>query len=172
VIALAFFRKTRRVGALLRSSSNAWSGLFRLWLIVFVAGAFLGRAPAKGGEGQFESLSIVTGTGTHNFSVEVMRTQPELEKGLMYRTSMPEDHGMLFDFQTEQSVMMWMKNTYIPLDMLFMDKTGKVVGIVANAKPMSEQILTAAVPTYAVLELNGGQAAKIGLRVGDKVNHP
>jgi uncharacterized protein len=169
-----FSQKIRCAGLLLRWPLD-WrglAGLFRLCLIAFAAFALLTRASANAGEGQFEPLSIITGTGTHNYSVEVMRTQPELEKGLMYRTSMPADRGMLFIFKVEQSVMMWMKNTYIPLDMLFMDKTGRVVGIVANAKPMSEQILTAAVPTFAVLELNGGEAAKIGLKVGDKVDHP
>ncbi len=154
---------SRRVGRLIS---------FLRFSLVFAAVAILTHAQAFAGEGRFEPLSIVTATGTHPFSVEVMRTPSELEKGLMYRTSMPADHGMLFDFQSEQSVMMWMKNTYIPLDMIFMAKTGRVVGIVANAKPMSEQILSAAVPTYAVLELNGGEAAKIGLKVGDKVNHP
>jgi uncharacterized protein len=172
VAILNFSCKTGRARALFRSPRAVRGACFRLALIAFVAVAILGRASAIAGEGQFEPLSIITGTGTHNFSVEVMRTQPELEKGLMYRTSMPEDHGMLFNFRVEQSIMMWMKNTYIPLDMLFMDKTGKVVGIVADAKPLSEQILSAAAPTYAVLELNGGEAAKIGLKVGDKVNHP
>jgi uncharacterized protein len=158
------------------ADASAWhvdrfAALLR-FLLALAAVAILARAPAFAGEGQFEPLSIATATGTHRFSVEVMRTPPELEKGLMYRTSMPGDHGMLFDFQSEQSVMMWMKNTYIPLDMIFMDKTGKVVGIIANAKPMSEQILSVLAPTYAVLELNGGEAAKIGLKLGNMVKHP
>ncbi|HLH10284.1 MAG TPA: DUF192 domain-containing protein [Methylovirgula sp.] len=143
-----------------------------LGLLAALALALLPWQAAIAGEGKFEPLTIVTATGAHHFSVEVMQTQPELEKGLMFRKSMPADQGMLFNFHTEGSVMMWMKNTFIPLDMIFMGKTGKVVGIVADARPMSEQILTAAVPTYAVLELNGGVAAKIGLKVGDKVEHP
>lgn len=156
-----------------RGAPRADCGWFlRFCRVAFAGAAILACAAATAGEGQFEPLSIITATGTHPFSVEVMRTPRELEKGLMFRTSMPEDHGMLFDFQTEQSVMMWMKNTYIPLDMIFMGKTGKVVGIVANAKPMSDQILGVVAPTYAVLELNGGEAAKIGLKVGDKVDHP
>jgi uncharacterized membrane protein (UPF0127 family) len=146
--------------------------LLRLCLIGLFAVAVVRAAPGIAQEGTTEPLSIVTATGTHNFSVEVMRTQPELEKGLMFRKSMPEDHGMLFDFQREQSVMMWMKNTYLPLDMIFIGKTGRVVGIVANAKPMSEQILTVLTPTDAVLELNGRIAAKIGLKVGDMVHDP
>jgi uncharacterized membrane protein (UPF0127 family) len=147
--------------------------LLRLCLVGLAAVAILARAaPGIAQESATEPLSIVTATGAHDFSVEVMRTQPELEKGLMFRKSMPADHGMLFDFQREQSVMMWMKNTYLPLDMIFIAKTGRVVGIVANAKPMSEQILTVLTPTDAVLEVNGGIAAKIGLKVGDMVHDP
>ncbi len=156
-----------------RPGAGACCVLLQLCLIGLFAGMILVRAtPSLAEEGKFEPLAIVTATGTHNFSVEVMRTQPELEKGLMFRKSMPDDHGMLFDFQREQSVMMWMKNTYIPLDMIFIAKTGRVVGIIADAKPMSEQILTVLTPTDAVLELNGGIAAKIGLKVGDTVRDP
>ncbi len=79
---------------------------------------------------------------------------------------------MLFDFRHEQSVMMWMKNTYISLDMIFIGKTGRVVGVVADARPMSEQILTVGAPTDAVLEVNAGTAAKIGLKTGDIVHNP
>ena len=114
-------------------------------------------------------LSIVTASGTHDFNVDIMRTPAELEKGLMFRKSIPADYGMLFDFQHEQNVMFWMKNTYIPLDMIFMDKSGKVVGIIANAEPLSEQILQVGVPTDAVLEVRGGTAAALGLKTGDTV---
>lgn len=114
-------------------------------------------------------LSIVTSSGTHQFNVDIMRTQPELEKGLMFRKSIPADYGMLFDFQREQDVMFWMKNTFIPLDMIFMDKHGKVVGIIANAQPLSEKILSVGVPADAVLEVRGGTAAALGLKVGDMV---
>jgi hypothetical protein len=117
-------------------------------------------------------LSIETSSGTHKFDVDVMRSQADLEKGLMFRKSIPADYGMLFDFQHEQTIMMWMKNTFIPLDMVFMDKTGKVVGVIANAEPMSEKILTVGAPTDAVLEVRGGTAAQIGLKVGDTVRDP
>jgi uncharacterized protein len=115
-------------------------------------------------------LSINTASGAHKFTVDVMRSDADLEKGLMFRKSIPADYGMLFDFQHEQNVMMWMKNTFIPLDMIFMDKTGKVVGIIANAEPMSEKVLAVGKPTDAVLEVRGGTAAKIGLKVGDRVD--
>ncbi|MEI9916110.1 MAG: DUF192 domain-containing protein [Methylovirgula sp.] len=117
-------------------------------------------------------LLIATASGAHNFNVDVMQSEADLEKGLMFRKSIPADYGMLFDFKHEQSVMMWMKNTFIPLDMLFMDKTGKVVGIIADAEPMSEKILTVSKPTDAVLELRGGTAARIDLKVGDQVRDP
>jgi uncharacterized membrane protein (UPF0127 family) len=156
-----------------RAGERIGAALLKFCLIGLFAGTVLVcAAPGFAQDGPTEPLSIVTATGTHNFSVEVMRAQPQLEKGLMFRKSMPEDHGMLFDFQREQSVMMWMKNTLIPLDMIFIAKTGRVVGIIANAKPMSEQILTVLEPTDAVLELNGGIAAKIGAKVGDRVHHP
>ena len=71
-----------------------------------------------------------------SFAVEVMRTDAEREKGLMFRRFLPEDRGMLFDFKTEQPVMMWMKNTYIPLDMIFMKRDGTVSHIAENAEPV------------------------------------
>jgi uncharacterized protein len=138
-----------------------------------VLAALATLAPAPGfAQAEHNKLTIVTATGNHEFDVDVMRSQADLEKGLMFRKSIPADYGMLFDFQREQTIMMWMKNTYIPLDMLFMDKTGKVVGVIANAAPMSEKILTIPVPTDAVLELRGGAAARIGVKVGDIVHDP
>jgi uncharacterized protein len=118
-----------------------------------------------------EKLSIVTASGTHDFSVEVMRTPPELEHGLMFRRFLPPDRGMLFDFKTERPVMMWMKNTYLPLDMVFIARSGRVVGIAENTEPLSEKIIPSGAPTYGVLELNAGTAAKIGLKIGDEVHH-
>ncbi len=170
-------RRQPRAGSISRASGrngpDLRGGRVFLRLCLLGLAALLSRAaPGLAEEGKFEPLTIVTASGPHDFSVEVMRTEPELEKGLMFRKSMPADRGMLFDFQREQSVMMWMKNTLIPLDMIFMAKTGKVVGIIPNAKPMSEQILSVLTPTDAVLELNGGAAAKIGLKVGDMVRDP
>ncbi|MEW6436796.1 MAG: DUF192 domain-containing protein [Pseudomonadota bacterium] len=148
----------------------AFSRLFRHWRLF---GAFLVLLAATALPGLAQSdrnvLSIETAGGAYKFNVDVMRSQPDLEKGLMFRKSIPADYGMLFDFQHEQTIMMWMKNTLIPLDMIFMDKTGKVVGIIANAEPMSEKILTVSAPTDAVLEVRGGTAARIGLKVGDTV---
>jgi uncharacterized protein len=118
-----------------------------------------------------EKLTIVTASGTHEFSVEVMRTSAELEHGLMFRRFLPPGRGMLFDFKTERPVMMWMKNTYLPLDMIFISKSGHVVGIAENTEPLSEKIIPSGAPAYGVLEVNAGTAAKIGVKAGDEVKH-
>jgi uncharacterized membrane protein (UPF0127 family) len=119
-----------------------------------------------------EKLEIITATGPHEFSVEVMRNGPQRERGLMFRRYLPQDRGMLFDFGVERPVMMWMKNTYLPLDMIFIGRTGKVVGLVENAEPLSEKIIPSGAPAYSVLEVNAGTAARIGLKIGDSVRHP
>ena len=105
------------------------------------------------------------------FAIEVMRTDEERARGLMFRRFMPADRGMLFDFKTEQPVLMWMKNTYIPLDMIFISRNGTVTSVAANTEPMSERTISSGPPAFAVLEVNAGVAAKIGLKPGDRVVH-
>jgi len=119
-----------------------------------------------------ESLTISTATGDHAFSVEIAATPEKRERGLMDRRFMPMDRGMLFEFERDGPVAFWMKNTYIPLDMVFIARSGKVTRIVDRAEPMSETAIPSGGPCAAVLELNGGVAAEIGLRVGDGVRHP
>ena len=118
-----------------------------------------------------EPLEIVTASGRHVFAIEVMRTDEERARGLMFRRFMPADRGMLFDFKTEQPVLMWMKNTYIPLDMIFISRNGTVTSVAANTEPMSERTISSGPPAFAVLEVNAGVAAKIGLKPGDRVAH-
>jgi uncharacterized membrane protein (UPF0127 family) len=119
-----------------------------------------------------DKLEIMTSTGVHVFSVEMAQTDAEREKGLMYRRFMPPDRGMLFDFKREEPVMFWMKNTYIPLDMIFISRAGVVTSIVADAEPLSERLIPSDGPCYGVLEVNAGVAASIGVKPGDKVRHP
>ena len=116
-----------------------------------------------------EPLEIVSSNGRHAFSVEVMRTDAERAKGLMFRRFLPADRGMLFDFKTEQPVMMWMKNTYIPLDMVFISRNGTVTHVAENAEPLSERIISSNGAAFAVLEINGGAAARLGIKQGDHV---
>ncbi len=132
----------------------------------------LALAPmAQAQEAALEPLEIVTASGSHRFSVEVMRTDEQRARGLMYRRFMPEDRGMLFDFKREDTVSMWMKNTYLSLDMVFIDKSGKVGNVAQNTEPLSERIIPSAGPVLAVLELNAGAARRIGLKAGDRVRH-
>jgi uncharacterized membrane protein (UPF0127 family) len=144
----------------------------RMWaalaVILFLAASAF--APALGGER--DSLEIVTSTGRHAFQVEIADNDATREHGLMDRRYMAPNHGMLFEFDREEPVSFWMKNTYIPLDMIFIAPSGVVTHIATNAEPLSERVVPSGAPCIAVLELNGGMAASIGLKVGDKVRHP
>jgi uncharacterized membrane protein (UPF0127 family) len=131
----------------------------------------LSASPTPAQEG-LEKLTIQTQTGAFPFLVEVMRSEAEREKGLMFRRYLPPDRGMLFDFKVEAPVMMWMKNTFLPLDMIFISRNGVVKNIVQDAEPMSETIIPSGAKVFAVLEVNAGTAARIGLRAGDRVEHP
>jgi len=125
-------------------------------------------SPARA-QGGLEPLEITTASGPHEFQVEIANNEASREKGLMYRRFMPADRGMLFEFDRDEPVAFWMKNTYIPLDMIFISPDGTVTHVAANAEPLSEAIVPSAGPCIAVLELNGGAAARIGIEPGDKV---
>ncbi len=116
-----------------------------------------------------EALSIETPKGPAKFSVEVATTREQQERGLMFRKSLAPDAGMLFDFGQDREVSFWMKNTLIPLDMLFIRSDGVVVRIAHNAKPLSEGAIRSGRPVRAVLEIAGGRAAELGVRPGNKV---
>jgi len=119
-----------------------------------------------------EPLEIVTASGTHVFQVEIAKDEESRALGLMNRRYLPRDRGMLFEFDRDEPQSFWMKNTYIPLDMIFISRAGVVTKIVANAEPLSERVIPSGPPCAAVLELNGGLAAAAGLKVGDKIRHP
>jgi uncharacterized membrane protein (UPF0127 family) len=119
-----------------------------------------------------EPLTIHAKTGAHRFSVEVARNDADRAQGLMFRRSMPPDQGMLFDFGQAQPVTMWMKNTYIPLDMLFIRGDGTIARIAPDAEPLSTRTIPAGEPVPFVLELNAGTAARLGIAAGDRVEHP
>lgn len=131
------------------------------------------RAEAPGVVAQaLEPLTFETPSGARVVAVEVARSEPQRTRGLMGRRFMPEDRGMLFLFDRPQIISMWMKNTYIPLDMVFVGQDGRVVSIAANAEPFSEAIVSSSGPAVAVVEINGGVARRMGMRVGDRVRHP
>ncbi len=139
--------------------------------IIAALAAGLCLSGARAGEGKIEPLEIVTASGSHAFEVEIASTPQQLTTGLMRRRAMPADRGMLFDFHAERPVMMWMKNTFIPLDMIFVSKQGIVVTVKRDAQPESEDIISSVLPAYAVLEVNAGVAQRIGLLPGDIVRH-
>jgi uncharacterized membrane protein (UPF0127 family) len=138
-------------------------------LAAAVALIALAGPPSLRAQEALETVEIVTSDGPHRFSVEVMRTPEQLEKGLMFRRYMPDDRGMLFDFRMEQPVQFWMKNTYLPLDMFFISKAGKIVSIKENAEPLSETLIPSGAPVQGVLEVNAGTAARIHAKPGDSV---
>ena len=118
------------------------------------------------------TVEIASKTGVHVFSVEIADTEATREKGLMYRKELPEGRGMLFDFFRDQPVGFWMKNTYIPLDMIFIRSDGRILNIAENTTPMSEKEVPSAGPVQAVLEVRGGTARKLGIAAGDRVANP
>lgn len=134
--------------------------------VVLLAAASPARAAAP-----VEPLTIVTGSGPHAFVVEVMRTDGERERGLMFRRNLPPDRGMLFDFHTAAPVMMWMKNTYIALDMVFIGLDGRVISTAVDAEPLSERIIPSGGAALAVLEVNAGTVKRLGVQPGDRIEN-
>jgi uncharacterized protein len=129
-------------------------------------------APASGIAAGTGTLVLKTATGDHAFNIEVMASDQERALGLMFRRSLPENSGMLFIYDPPQPATMWMKNTLIPLDMVFISADARVHRIESNAEPFSETLIPSNGDVVGVLELNGGEAGKIGLRRGDKVIYP
>lgn len=115
------------------------------------------------------NLSIETGSGSQRFRVELALTPAEQARGLMFRERMAGDAGMLFVHPTPHVVTMWMKNTFIPLDMLFIDGAGSITHIAERTVPHSEAVISSGGPVIAVLELNAGTASRLKIRPGDKV---
>ncbi len=132
---------------------------------------FSGLAPSARAA-DLNTLEIATKTGVHVFQVELAVNDEQRAQGLMYRKELPEGRGMLFDFQREQDVAFWMKNTYIPLDMIFIRADGRILRIAENTTPLSLQMVPSGGPVRGVLEVIGGSARKLGIAPGDRVAHP
>lgn len=115
-------------------------------------------------------LTIKSGGKTHSFTVEMTRTSQEQAQGMMFRTELAPDMGMLFPFPSPKPASFWMKNTVIPLDLLFVRADGSIESIAANAVPYSLDPISSAEPVAAVLELAGGRAAELGIKPGDRVS--
>ena len=117
-------------------------------------------------------LTIVTAAGPHKFTIELALSGPQMEQGLMFRRKLAPDAGMLFDFGTPTNVTMWMKNTLIPLDMLFLDAGGRIIDIHERAVPQSLDMISANAPSRYVIELNGGTVERLGIKPGDRATSP
>jgi uncharacterized membrane protein (UPF0127 family) len=119
-----------------------------------------------------QPLEIATRSGVQVFSVEMATTEEEKQAGLMYRKELPDGKGMLFDFSPEQQISMWMKNTYISLDMIFIRADGRILRIAENTEPHSTKIISSGGLARGVLEVIAGTAQKYGIQPGDRVAHP
>lgn len=118
-----------------------------------------------------ETLTLETSAGPKVINIEVADSGEEKARGLMFRTKLADDEGMLFFYDQPQEITMWMRNTYIPLDMVFIRPDGVVQRIVARTEPFSESIISSVDKVIACLELAGGAAERLGLKVGDRIGH-
>src|SRR5262249_8408207 len=118
-----------------------------------------------------EPVEIVTRHGVRRFKVEIADNEPSREYGLMFRKNLAPDRGMLFEFDRPDRQAFWMKNTLIPLDIIYIGTDGRIVSIAADARPMDRTPLYSKGPAIGVLEIGGGLAAKLGIRAGDQVRH-
>lgn len=144
----------------------------RAILATLLTGAlFAGEAVSAKPAGKLETLEIVTSRGRARFQVEIAATRPEQERGLMFRKSLAPDRGMLFTYAKPQPAAFWMKNTLIPLDIIYIAPNGRVLSIVRNAQPHSETPMPSGGVILGVLEIAGGRAAQLGLLPGDRVLH-
>lgn len=153
-------------------TSMAWSSNRRRHTSVLAACFVLLMGVVGAHAAEVQALEIVTKSGVQVFTVEVAKTEQERATGLMYRKELPEGRGMLFDFSPEQQVSMWMKNTFIPLDMIFVRGDGRILRIAENTEPQSEKIISSGGLVKGVIEVAGGTAKKLGIVAGDRVGHP
>ncbi len=154
-----------------RIAAAGLCGLLLLW--GDAAGAFSADPPDTGAAQSLPlaPLTVDTSKGAVVLRVQVADTDATRQTGLMYRRSMPEREGMLFIFQQVHPVAFWMKNTVLSLDILFIDGAGRVMNIARGTTPFSLEPIPADGPTRAVLELNAGASARLGIEVGDRVRY-
>ena len=145
-----------------------------LKLVAMAVLAWMTLAPAHVAQAApaADRLVVETRKGPVEITVELATTPAQRERGLMFRKELAPRHGMLFDFHTEQPVAFWMRNTLIPLDMLFIDGGGRIVYVHPRAVPLALDPIGPEQPVRAVLEIGGGEAAALGIAAGDRVRHP
>ena len=151
---------------------GCWRGALRC-AVLFASALATVTALAATDDDEFprSRLEVKSAHGHYWFNIRIADTAARQELGLMFQTRLAADEGMLFPQPEPRVMSMWMKNTYIPLDMLFIDIHGRIVCLLANTRPQSLEILSCPRPAKAVLEIGGGEAAERGIRVGDRVIH-
>jgi uncharacterized membrane protein (UPF0127 family) len=138
-------------------------------LAVAIVMLFARSNAADGAVGPTQPLTIETSAGRFTYKVEVAATEAERERGLMFRRSMPEDHGMLFDMGRTAPATFWMHHTPMSLDIIFIGADGKVVSVAPSATPNSDAMIGSGAPVRFVLELNAERAAAMKLKAGDAI---
>ena len=133
---------------------------------------FAGDAPAQLQSYEKSTASIVTSAGKRDFTIELALTPAQQAQGLMFRREMAPDAGMLFVFPESREQTFWMKNTFLPLDMIFIKPDGTILSIAERTVPLTETPVPSHGNAKAVLEVNGGTAARLGIKPGDKVSAP
>lgn len=137
------------------------------------ANVLIGLVPPATAKMRQDTLKIVSvGGAERSFVIEVASTDKKKALGLMFRAELDDNQGMLFPYTVERGLQMWMHNTYIPLDMLFIRADGTVTRIEERAEPLSDRVILSGSPVLAVLEIMGGAASRFGIKVGDKVDYP
>jgi uncharacterized membrane protein (UPF0127 family) len=152
--------------------NNTLSVLFRALMYAILTSIASIEACATSDSPSDSMITITTRDTSYVFTIELARTPEEMERGLMFRDRLPPDHGMLFLFADEREVSFWMKNTLIPLDLIFADASGRIVRIAERAVPLSTELIPSQAPVRAVLEVNGGTAERLHINVGDKLVYP
>jgi len=142
-----------------------------LLVLVILGGALLVAPLMAAAKMRVETVVVVTSSGRHSFAAEIADTEPLRRQGLMLRTDLAQGSGMLFDNGVDREMHMWMKNTLLALDMIFITKDGTVVKIARNTVPHSEAIISSGVPVRGVFEVIAGTADRINLKPGDRIEH-
>jgi uncharacterized membrane protein (UPF0127 family) len=140
--------------------------------VVFGATGCANAEPKKPSALPVETVTVISKTGAHTFKAEIADDEAERQKGLMFRESMADTQGMLFEFPDVAERSFWMRNTYIPLDIIYIGPDGRIVSIAREARPFDETPLPSYAPATGVLEINGGLASRLGIEPGDRVEHP
>ena len=155
-----------------KSSRAALAFICTTFALVIIFSIMMNPSVADSSKGKgLTPLGVSTPKGKFTYNIELAVSGEQRTRGLMFRKQMPQDYGMLFDFDRTQTVMMWMKNTFLPLDMIFMRVDGTIAHIVENTTPHSLSIISSRFPVRFVLELNAGEVARAGMKRGQILKH-